>query len=123
MEQEVQMFTVMPSLKMIISEITSDELPARIRVMSQKDFQNLKPYLAENLHNYKNLNETIEYVIDAIIPADKRVQMYRSFESHFPEEENENELKNLYIVAHYFLKMRAIDFCKLLINNQHTNQD
>lgn len=85
--------------------------------MTRENSQNIKPYLAENLHKYKNLNETIGYMIATQIPSAQRRQMYQSFDSKFPEVEHE-EIKDLYVVTHDYLKMGYINLCKLFYYNQ-----
>lgn len=93
--------------------------------MTRENFKNLKAYLATNLHNY-DLNETIEYLIDAQIPPDQRQQMYQSYESKYANEDLDdeyNQIRDLYIVTHYFLKMKHINLCKLLFMSQQRDQN
>lgn len=78
MSQELRLFIEILSLVTIISHITLDELATRNKTITRKNFQSLKSYLAENLHNYKDLKQLI-YEIGALITLEECIKMYRFF--------------------------------------------
>lgn len=85
MPQELRLFIEILSLVTIISHITLDELATRNKTITRKNFQSLKSYLAENLHNYEGLKQKdlkhLIYEIGALITLEVCIKMYRFFVS------------------------------------------
>lgn len=86
-----------------------------MREMTRENFKNRKAYLAENLPYYKNLDETIRYIINHEIPEYQLNQMYRAFESE--HRHKPHDIRDMYIVTHDYLKMKYLDIVSLIRQN------
>ncbi|XP_063701912.1 uncharacterized protein LOC134831986 [Culicoides brevitarsis] len=106
--QEIRLFRSLSKLETIASESMDTE--TLFRVIERWEFRNLKKYLAETIHVYKDVPGTIAYLYDNEIPHSKRIQMEKDFEA----KHKGHSMKKWYIVLHDYLKMSFLDVCCIL---------
>lgn len=108
------MFKRLPKLEVVTSASQDLEIE---RDMWRYHVTSLKPYLKDNLHLYKDVDETLRYLFNFHIPCLDRIAMEKSYAAMFRDEFDLN-LKIRYIVAHDFLGMSFFEMCKSLYSTQ-----
>lgn len=110
LEQEMLLFDKIPTLASIRSVIGDEN--ANTRNIDRKNLDDLKKYLTENLHQYSDLQSTVQHVIDTVISIEDFMRMLAIFAREHPDETNER-IREIYIVTK-FLGMGSFQFCRLV---------
>ncbi|XP_063708279.1 uncharacterized protein LOC134836924 [Culicoides brevitarsis] len=114
LEHELKLFQKLPTLQTVTSIITLKDLSTITRVMTRDDLHNLKEYLKRNIIYYKDMQDTLDFLLNHVISMEQVIHLYEMYLEEYREVDDYDGVRKLYVILSGYLNLPQEEICKII---------